>query len=229
MQRFIKVYFLLFIVLFIGGILLVFDGLHAGEDDAQGSPEIILSSIKIPPSQREKAQAFLLQNAVTYKPDFEDRYHVTHQLALDKKGAVIQEKLLRKGRAYLEDIRSSLLADFVRAEDYAIAHRKGIWSKEGGRKLLSPETVEKNLYSFQVLEGVVMQTAKRKDFLYLNFGPDWRTDFTVGVPKKVLKKFKKQKIDLENLAGKKIRVRGFIESYYGTFIRVDKVAQLTVF
>ena len=36
--------------------------------------------------------------------------------------------------------------------------------------------------SFQIVEGVVVDAAAVSGWLYLNFGPDYRTDFTAGAP-----------------------------------------------
>ena len=185
-----------------------------------------LSSIKIPKSQRVKANFFLEQNDLVYKTDFKDRYNTTHQIALDKNGNIIQEKLLKNGLAYLIDTRSSHLENFIKSENFAIKQKKGIWSK---RKIISPNETEKKIYSFQIIQGRVKQATLKKNFLYLNFGEDWRTDFTVGIPKKIIKVFKKKKVDINNLDGKKIRVRGFIEHYYGAFIKIDRFEQLQIF
>ena len=61
----------------------------------------------------------------------------------------------------------------------------------------------------------------RRNKLYLNFGNNWRDDFTVSVSALNLRKFTKRKIDLKKWNGKKIRVRGWLRSYNGPFMEIN--------
>ena len=55
---------------------------------------------------------------------------------------------------------------------------------------------------------------------YLNFGRNWRTDFTVTISPQDMKSFKADGIDPRKYAGKVIRVRGWIERLNGPEIEV---------
>jgi len=78
--------------------------------------------------------------------------------------------------------------------------------------------------SFQIVEGVVVDAAAVRRWLYLNFGPDWRTDFTAGAPPEFSGAFDADA--LQALPGAQVRVRGDIERYNGPFIRLVVPAQI---
>jgi hypothetical protein len=48
--------------------------------------------------------------------------------------------------------------------------------------------------------------------IYVNFGRRWSEDFTVTVLKRNERNFTAAGLDLKGLAGRRIRVRGFIEA-----------------
>jgi hypothetical protein len=54
--------------------------------------------------------------------------------------------------------------------------------------------------------------------IYLNFAKDWRSDFTVGVERKDVSAFTAAGIDLKGFAGKRVRVRGWVEWRNGPMI-----------
>jgi hypothetical protein len=62
--------------------------------------------------------------------------------------------------------------------------------------------------------------------IYLNFGDDWRSDFTISIDRKEIPAFAAAGIDLKVLAGKKVRVRGWIEWRNGAMIAATHPEQL---
>ncbi len=80
--------------------------------------------------------------------------------------------------------------------------------------------------SFQLVEGRVRKVAKFAKRIFLNFGEDWKRDFTITIPRVAVRLFTKAKIDLNALAGQKIRVRGWIELRNGPSIEVTHPDQI---
>ncbi len=79
--------------------------------------------------------------------------------------------------------------------------------------------------SFQIVEGVVVDAATtRGGWIYLNFGPDYRTDFTAGAPPETSDAF--DETAMLALPAARVRVRGEIERYNGPFIRLVAAAQV---
>ncbi len=109
-------------------------------------------------------------------------------------------------------------------EDEARQIKAGMWEMEQFQ-VLSPELASKHIGSYQTVEGTIKTVSKRKNTLFLNFGHNWRDDFTVGITTQNLKSFSKQNIDPQQWSGKPVRVRGWLESYNGPYINVDHAEQ----
>lgn len=120
--------------------------------------------------------------------------------------------------------------DLQRLEDSARANRAGLWGR--GRFAIVPaantEALSKRRLQFQIVEGDVRAVAARPQWTFLNFGDDWRHDFTVAIAAKDRRRFRNSDVDLENLEGRTIRVRGWIESWNGPAIKVTHPEQIEV-
>jgi micrococcal nuclease len=105
------------------------------------------------------------------------------------------------------------VAELLTREAEARAKRLGLWSSATYAVLdaSDPERLGRLTRSFQLVEGTVAAVGESRARLYLNFAQDWRSDFTVSVACKDEKEFAASKLDLKSLAGKRIRVRGWIE------------------
>ncbi|MBI1301003.1 MAG: hypothetical protein GC137_05000 [Alphaproteobacteria bacterium] len=97
---------------------------------------------------------------------------------------------------------------------------RGIWGIEE-YKILSPEQASNYIGRYHIVEGKVMSVTPRTERTYLNFGQDWREDFTVSFSAQDLKKFSHERIYPQQWNGKTIRARGWIESYNGPHIKID--------
>ncbi len=144
-------------------------------------------------------------------------------------GLWVQGALLEAGLARVytfADVRA-LAAQMYALEAAARQARRGLW---GGRRhaVLTPEQAHGGRYAFQVVEGVVIAVADVRNRVYLNFGPDWRTDFTVSVAPGDRARFREAGLDLLALQGRRLRVRGWVRSYNGPLIDADHPEQIEV-
>jgi micrococcal nuclease len=73
----------------------------------------------------------------------------------------------------------------------------------------------------------VLRVAPTERYIYLNFGTDWRTDFTVRVRHAALAGALGG-IDLEGLAGRTVEVRGVVLEAGGPLIELSHPEQLQV-
>jgi len=81
-------------------------------------------------------------------------------------------------------------------------------------------------YSFQIVEGRVRDVADRSGRVYLNFGEDWRTDFTATIAPSDRDSFGGSKIALTDLEGRNVRVRGWLKQRNGPMIEVSHPEQI---
>ena len=144
-------------------------------------------------------------------------------------GLWVQGEMLRQGwaRVYTFADNRALAAQMLALEREARAARRGIWNHPY-YAIVAPERTGRVLNTFQLVEGTVMDTGQVKGRVYLNFGADWKTDFTVMVPAKTRKALARQGTDPLALKGKRIRVRGWLKSYNGPMIELTHAEQLEV-
>ncbi len=93
----------------------------------------------------------------------------------------------------------------------------GLWA-DGRYAVRTLDTVRRDLESWQIVEGRVKAVASFRNVAYLNFGDDWRTDFTVRIGNRARRLFGPAGIDLKALEGRNIRVRGWVRSRNGPLI-----------
>lgn len=133
-------------------------------------------------------------------------------------GALLSEGLARARTSK----RNPEMADqMYKLEQIARKEEKGIWGKVGVPVLTTEMITDYEIGSFQIVEGVVYSVANVKNKLYLNFGVDWRKDFTVSMKSGDRMNFIKEGIDPMALSRKKIRVRGWLREWNGPFMEVD--------
>jgi len=79
---------------------------------------------------------------------------------------------------------------------------------------------------FAIVEGQVVDVAEIKGKTYLNFGANWRTDFTIMVDKKKAKLFRAYGFSLPILKGSHMRIRGWVFDQNGPMIAPQHPSQL---
>ncbi len=84
------------------------------------------------------------------------------------------------------------------------------------------------LDKFVIIKGRVIDVAMVKGITYLNFGNNWRTDFTIKFSKKAQKKFRAFGFDLPTLKEREVRIRGWVFQQNGPMIAPEHPAQLEV-
>jgi endonuclease YncB( thermonuclease family) len=128
----------------------------------------------------------------------------------------IQGALLRGGfaRAAPDSASSDCAAALLAAENEAREKRAGLWA-DGVFAVRSPTDLNNRIGTFQIVEGRVVTATLIKGRAYLNFGPDYRTDFTATIAPTEMRLFRRLKIDPRELTGRIVRVRGWLGSYNG--------------
>ena len=120
-----------------------------------------------------------------------------------------------RGRSYRDNrLRVSAL---LKMEAAARKTGAGLW-QHSRYALRTPETVARDLDSWQIVEGTVKAVAALKRSTYLNFGDNWRKDFTVQINARSRRLFRKAGFDLKAFENKRIRVRGWVRSRNGPLI-----------
>ncbi len=144
-------------------------------------------------------------------------------------GVWVQGEMLKYGmaRVYTFPDNRAITPEMLAYEQIARQNNSGIWAMDF-YKAKAQETSEKFHNSFQLVTGIVRNIAKIRGTYYLNFGDEWKEDFTIVIKSRAARKFIKAEIDPQNYEGKKIEVRGWLKSYNGPMIEVTHPEQLMI-
>lgn len=133
-----------------------------------------------------------------------------------------QEAMLREGMARVRTFKTNhaRTAALYQAEAIARRQKLGMWADKS-YTLRNAANIKADDSGFQIVEGKVLSVGKTETRTYLNFGEDYRTDFTVSINAADLAAWTAADTALDSLKDKRIRVRGFVYDSGGPLIRVD--------
>jgi micrococcal nuclease len=133
-------------------------------------------------------------------------------------GTWVQGRMLEGGHARMESTpdNRALATEMLALEAAAREARRGLWRLDAYRLREAGPDVPAGM--FQIVEGTVLAAARVGRRLYLNFGEDWRSDFTVAVQPGDLPAFRSAGLDLLATAGRRLRVRGWVYLLNGPVI-----------
>ena len=79
---------------------------------------------------------------------------------------------------------------------------------------------------FALVEGKVLSVRESGATIYVNFGRQWTEDFTVTILKRNERSFAAAGVEPKRLAGRRVRVRGWIEERGGPWIEATRPEQI---
>jgi endonuclease YncB( thermonuclease family) len=155
-----------------------------------------------------------------------DRYgRVLAQVTLEPGGLWVQADLIARGLARVATMPGAAAGagELLALEAEARIAELGLWRDP----LYAPRAPDETwpwIGTFQIVRGTVLDAARVRGRVYLNFGRDWRRDFTVMVehPRRVGLAV----ADLLDLTHQFIQVRGWLFPTNGPMIALDHAAAL---
>lgn len=91
------------------------------------------------------------------------------------------------------------------------ADNKALWELEG---------------HFVIVEGVVLRTHMTEKNIFLNFGTEWKSDFTAVVSIDSQISLQKHFKSFSDFEGKRLQLRGFLDLYNGPSMQLDHPLQV---
>lgn len=204
------------------GQIVRFSGIDIPDMAPEETGPLALTAIKVLNDMLVNKAVILHQ---TKKKDWGQTNRMGHMLAHVARagdGAWVQGTLLALGLARVQTSQRNpeMAAAMYALEVKAREEKAGLWA-DPRWAVRGPEQAGDVLKSFQIVEGRVVSTAIKNNRIYLNFGADWRKDFTISIAPADRKRFSSQGLDPLQWGGRTLRVRGWIENYNGPFIAAD--------
>jgi micrococcal nuclease len=155
----------------------------------------------------------------------EDRYGRLRAQVFIEDGVTqpwLQLEMLRRGlgRVSVAPDRRECVAELYAAEDQARRSRKGMWSQQVYAVRMPAAALSADRDTFQIVQGTIMSADVKNGRGYLDFGADWRRDFTVTISPDDMKTFHQAGVDPQSYEGKTVRVRGWVEGSHRPEIEV---------
>jgi len=143
-------------------------------------------------------------------------------------GLWLQGTLLRAGlaRVYSFPDNTRLVSEMLAIEEKARRERRGIWALPHYRIRDAARANWPDGSGFELVQGTVAKVARVRGTTYLNFGENWKTDFTITIPARWRRNFTSAGIDLASYAGRKLLVRGWVKRRNGWMIIATHPEQL---
>jgi len=142
----------------------------------------------------------------------------------------LQERLLREGhaRAYTLPGNTACLGALLEAEAQARALERGLWRRDIYRVRTADDVdgLLKAVGRFVLVEGRVVGVTRAQTTTYINFGADWRRDFTASLATSTVTRNADGATRVEALSGKRVRVRGWIERRNGPMIVLGSLDEI---
>lgn len=156
-----------------------------------------------------------------------DRYNRALAHLVTDSGVWLQGELLKRGlaRVYSFADNRALVREMLALEAEARAAKRGIWRLDW-YAVTPADDAARRIGDFAVIEGRVVDTAVVRGRGFVNFGHDYKTDFTASIAPRDLRSFTREGIDLARYKGRLLRIRGWVKSYNGPMIEVTHPEQI---
>lgn len=167
-------------------------------------------------------------------PDFAGRHLADMR---DVSGQLWQEKLLEAGLVILLPEGDRPIDALIAAEQSAMSRKIGLWAprQDAAYHYAASSEIDGALPDaaqavgrFAVIDGILKRIEDREWRSYLNFGSDWRRDFTVMVDRDMRDAIQAAGQHMEDWIGTRIRVRGMIEDRGGPYLELTNPAAICI-
>jgi endonuclease YncB( thermonuclease family) len=139
----------------------------------------------------------------------------------------LQESLIAAGvtRAYGLPGHAPCIDALMIAERGARQSNNGLWRLGAFRDLSAddPKAISRFRSTYQSITGTVRDVAVVGQTIRLNFGPDWRSDFSATIERRVTSP---DGASWTTWMGRKVRIRGWLDHRFGPHIDVTQPSQV---
>jgi len=198
--------------------------------------EILLAGIETAPSWPQ-AQIALAQrvagkhltlHGLSTQPDRYGRF--TAFASVSGSETPVQYDLVREGlvRVSGHHDAAGCRSDLLALEQAARTAKVGLWSDPvyDVQKADDPMAIAAGRGDFALVEGKVRSVRESGGTIYVNFGRLWSEDFTATIPKRLESRFTAANLAPHTLAGRHVRIRGFVEERGGPWIELRHPDQI---
>jgi len=202
-------------------------GLEFPDNDLHEPGELALTAIKVLNDMLTGRSVELFQTKDKNLGRLNRMGHQIAHLRRTDNGAWVQGTLLALGlaRVYTTPRNPEMATQMYALEDAARQSAAGLWAKPQ-YALKSPADVDPYENDFVIVQGKVTGSAINNNRYYINFGANWRDDFTLSIAPTDKREFTKRGLDPLQWGGRNVRVRGWVRPYNGAYMELTHPEQI---
>jgi micrococcal nuclease len=173
----------------------------------------------------QKVRLFLTPDARTGRMN--RMGHTLAHLERVTDGSWVQGSLLAQGlaRARPSAANPQMTTQMLALEDTARQAKTVLWALPD-HVVRTTDTIGEAPHGFAIVEGVIDSVSTTRNRIYLNFGKNWKKDFTVGLDPQARQTFAKQGLKPLEWGGRRVRARGWLRFWNGPYMDVDSPESL---
>jgi len=112
------------------------------------------------------------------------------------------------------------VAPLLSAEAEARENGVGFW-ESGYFAVRDARSYDAGADRFEIVSGTVLRQSRIGQRLHLEFGEDWRSDFTAGLSRRLVRA-----LGVEDFEGAVLTLRGWVRTWNGPFMEIEEAAQI---
>ena len=213
----------------------------SGDRFTIGEQEFILADIMAPPlyTLSKYPPAYFEQSRSALQHLFPDAAEINDALpptrwnarvvtvGIRESAQTLQERLVQSGavRVAPQSGDHEFVKRLYALENVARQNGVGLWSYAAYR-VFDALNAAKSIGDYNLIEGRVVRAEKYGSRFYLNFGDDFKTDFTATATSTLYRRWVKAGFDLATLKDATLRVRGYVEPINGPSIDMKHPLQV---
>lgn len=153
-------------------------------------------------------------------------HYLVHVLRQDDK-SWIQGTLLANGlvRVRTTPFNPELASLMYTYEASAREQSHGLWQNDR-YGVLNADALPDYVDGFQIIEGKIYSASLVRNTIYLNFGQNWKEDFSIGIEPALRRNLAKDNVSPQQWGGRTIRIRGPVRFYNGPFMDLTHTEQI---
>ncbi len=204
-------------------------------------PAAAVAARLVPPDEVQLAdgRVVVLRGVVLWEAGMLEEVRVRRVFGRDRHGRLraelgipgrrgdLRAVLLREGRALVDPtaVDEEEAGRLLVLEYRARRRRRGLWRDPPVERA---DRVRARPLRFALVRGRVRRVGRAGRFVYLDFGRDFRRDFSLRLAPPVVAHFRRNGIEPDLLAGHRVEARGWILEQGGPMIHVTSPLQLEV-
>lgn len=187
--------------------------------------------VRVAARARERLGALAVGRAVAIVPRGEDRYGRVRARVYGDGSQWLQAVLVAEGLARVrpDPAEDGCVEPLLAEESAARQAVLGLWAlPDYAVRQAGDASLSRRAGLYELVEGRVLSVGHGSRMTFLDFGHDFRRDFTIMIPAAAEARFAAAGISSESLRGRRVLVRGFVEESGGPAIRVSGPWELEV-